>query len=126
EICIVAENLDLKPPHNVIGQCEISNSTWDAAAHVGILGIIIKKKYRNLSIGRHLIDFAIRESKKLNNKEKILLSSFSTNERAIHLFKKLGFKVVGVRKKQFFMDSEYIDEVLMELWIDDYIDLGEF
>ncbi|MFX0144385.1 MAG: GNAT family N-acetyltransferase [Candidatus Hodarchaeota archaeon] len=121
EICIVAEKEDLKPPHNIIGQCEISNSNWDAASHVGILGIIVKEKYRNFSIGRNLIDLAIRESKRLNNKEKIILSSFSTNERAIHLFTKLGFKIIGVRKKQFLMESDYIDEVLMELWIDDYI-----
>jgi len=121
EICIVADNPDLKPPYNIIGQCEISNSNWDAAAHVGTLGIIVKQKYRNLNIGRNLIDIAIRESKRLNNKEKILLSSFSTNERAIHVFTTLGFKVIGVRKKQFLMDSNYVDEVLMELWIDDYI-----
>jgi len=126
ETCIVAENPDLKPPHNIIGQCEISNSNWDAAAHVGTLGIIVKEKYRNLTVGRTLIDLAIRESKRLNNKKKILLSSFSTNERAIHIFTTLGFKVIGVRKKQFLMDSNYIDEVLMELWIDDYINLGKF
>jgi ribosomal protein S18 acetylase RimI-like enzyme len=121
EICIVAENPNLKPPYNIIGQCEISHSNWDAAAHVGILGIIVNEKYRNLSIGRNLIDLALQESKRLNNKEKITLSSFSTNDRAIHLFKKLGFKVVGVRKKQFLMDSKYVDEVMMELWIDDYL-----
>ncbi|MFX1567319.1 MAG: GNAT family N-acetyltransferase [Promethearchaeota archaeon] len=121
EICIVAENPDLKKPYNIIGQCEVLNSDWDAAEHVGVLGIVVRNKYRNLTIGRNLIDFAIRESKILNNKKKIILSSFSSNKRAIHLFKKLGFEVVGIRKKQFLMDSNYIDEVLMELWIDDYI-----
>ncbi len=125
EICIVAENPNLKPPYNVIGQCEISNSNWDAATHVGTLGIIVNQKYRNLAIGQNLIDLAIRESKKLYNKEKIILSSFSTNERAFHLFTKLGFNVIGIRKKQFLMDSDYIDEVLMELWIDDYLNLGK-
>ncbi len=121
EVCIIAENRALEKPCNIIGQCEISNLEWDAAAHVGVLGIIIREKYRNLYIGRSLIDFAIRESKKLNNKKKIILSSFSTNERALHLFKKLGFRVVGARKKQFLMNSHYIDEILMELWIDDYL-----
>lgn len=121
EICIVAENPDLKTPYHVVGQCEILNSEWDAAKHVGVLGIIIREKYRDLTIGRNLIDFAIRESKKLNNKQKIILSSFSTNVRALHLFKKLGFEVIGVRKKQFLMDSNYIDEIMMELWIDDYV-----
>ncbi|MFX1260155.1 MAG: GNAT family N-acetyltransferase, partial [Promethearchaeota archaeon] len=106
---------------NIIGQCEISNSDWDAAAHVGILGIIVKKKYRDMGIGRELIKIAIKESKKLNNKEKIILSCFSTNERAIYLYKKLGFKIVGTRKNQFYMDSTYYDEILMELWIDDFL-----
>ena len=121
EICIIAENKTLKPPINIIGQCEISNSVWDAGLHIGILGIIVKKKYRDLGIGRNLIDMAIRESKILNNKEKIILSCFSTNERAIHLYKNLGFEVVGTRKNQFYMDSKYYDEVLMDLWIDDYL-----
>ena len=122
EICIIAEHSKLKSPFNIVGQCEISNSEWDAASHVGNLGIIVNKEFRDLGIGFHLIDYAVRESKKKNNKEKIILSCFSNNERALHLYKKMGFEVVGVRKKQFYMESEYYDEVLMELWIDDYLD----
>lgn len=125
EICIIAENPALKSPYNIIGQCEITNSDWDVAAHIGILGVIVKKKYRDVGIGKQLIDTAIRESKKLNNKEKIILSCFSTNERAIYLYKKLGFKVVGTREKQFYMNSNYYDEVLMELWIDNYLNQNE-
>ncbi len=121
EICIVADNLDLKYPSNIVGQCEITNVEWDAAIHVGHLGIIINKKYRDMGIGYNLIGAAIRESKKLNNKDKLILSCFSTNERALNLYKKIGFKVIGVRKKQFYIESEYHDEVLMELFISDYI-----
>ena len=121
EICIVAEHREIKSPYNIIGQCEISNSEWDAASHVGNLGIIVKKKYRDLGIGKRLIDMGIRESKRLNNKEKIMLSCFSTNKRAISLYKKLGFQVVGVRKKQFFIDSKYYDELLMEIFTGDYV-----
>ena len=125
EICIVAEISELKSPYNIVGQCEISNLEWEASRHVGSLGIIVTKKYRNLGIGTNLIDLAIRESKKLNNKEKIVLSCFSTNERAISLYKKLGFQVLGKRKKQFHMNSNYYDEIMFELWIDDYIEKHE-
>lgn len=125
EICIVAENLTFKSPNNIIGQCEIANLEWEAASHVGSLGVIINKKYRDLGIGEHLIDIAIRESKKLNNKEKIILSCFSTNKRAIHLYKKMGFKEVGKRKKQFYMNSTYYDEVMMELFINDYLKMNK-
>ncbi len=92
---------------------------------MGVLGIIVKKKYRDLGIGRQLIEMAILESKKLNDKEKIILSCFSNNYRALQLYKKIGFKIVGVRKKQFFMDSNYYDEVLMELWIDDFLNINK-
>lgn len=64
---------------------------------------------------------AIREAKKLNNKEKIILSCFSNNERALHLYERMGFRVVGVRKQQFYMDGGYYDEVMMELFIDEYL-----
>lgn len=121
EICIIAEARKLKSPYNIIGQCEISNSDWDAGLHVGVLGVIVNKKYRDLGIGAALIDTAIRESKKLNNKQKIVLSCFSTNERALRLYKNMGFREVGVRKKQFYMDAAYYDEVLMEIWIQDYL-----
>ena len=121
ELCIVAEIKTLKSSSNIIGQCEISNLEWEAAAHVGNLGIIVAKKYRDLGIGYNLIDLAIRESKKINNKEKIILSCFSTNERAIYLYKKLGFQVVGVRKKNFYMNSTYYDEIILELRIDDFL-----
>jgi RimJ/RimL family protein N-acetyltransferase len=120
EICIVAVHPKLKIPYNILGQCEISSLDWDAATHVGSLGVIVQKKYRDLGIGFHIIDMAIREFKNLN-KEKIILSCFSHNKRALYLYKKLGFKIIGTRKNQFYMDSTYYDEILMELWIDDYI-----
>ena len=120
ELCIVAIHPTMLSPYNILGQCEISNLEWDAATHVGSLGIIVQRNFRDLGIGFNLIDKAIRESKRLN-KEKIILSSFLDNERALFLYKKIGFKTTGIRKKQFYMDSSYYDEVLMELWIDDYL-----
>jgi len=124
EICIVAIHPTMASPYNILGQCEISNLEWDAATHVGSLGIIVQKKFRDLGIGFHIIEMAIRESKNINHKEKIILSCFSDNKRAIHLYKKMGFKIVGRREKQFYMDSRYYNEVLMELWIDDYLNMN--
>ena len=121
EICIVAVHPNLKKPYNILGQCEISSLDWDAATHVGSLGVIVQKNYRDMGIGFQIIDMAIRESKNLNNKEKIILSCFSNNKRALYLYEKMGFNVIGKREKQFYMDSRYHDEILMELWIDDYL-----
>ena len=121
EICLIAKQTKMFGSDAVIGQVEISNLEWDAAAHVGSLGIIVKNKYRDQGLGYHLIDMAIKESKRLNKKQKLILSCFSNNERALHLYKKVGFKIIGKRNRQFFMDSKYYDEILMELWIEDYL-----
>ena len=47
EICVVAEITNLKSPYNIVGQCEISNLEWEAATHVGSLGIIVSEKFRD-------------------------------------------------------------------------------
>jgi len=107
ELCIVAESPNFKTPLDILGQCEISNLEWEAAAHVGSLGVIVRKNFRDLGIGRKLIDLAIRESKRLNHKEKIILSCFSSNERGLHLYESMGFKRIGLRKNQFFLNSTY-------------------
>ena len=121
EICLIAKRPKLFGSDAVIGQVEISNLEWDAAAHVGSLGIIVKKKYRDQGLGYQLIDLAIKESERLNKKQKLILSCFSNNKRALHLYEKMGFKVIGIRNRQFYMDSSYYDEILMELWIEDYL-----
>ncbi len=121
EMCIIAENLDLKSPKHIVGQCELSNLQWEAATHVFNLGIIVRKEYRDTGIGRLLIDIAIREAKRLHNKEKIILSCFSTNKRGLYLYESMGFKKIGVRKNQFYMNNEYYDEVLFDIFLDDYL-----
>jgi RimJ/RimL family protein N-acetyltransferase len=46
---------------------------------------------------------------------KIILSTFADNEKAIQLYKSLGYRIVGVRKSHFNMPKGFIDEVLMEI-----------
>ena len=122
DLCVVAQIPDARTPDNIAGQCEITDPEWDAAAHhVGILGIIVREDFRGLGLGEILIDYAIRESKKLKNKTKIILSCFSTNKIALSLYKKLGFEKIGIRKKQFYMNDQFYDEVLMEIFIEDYL-----
>lgn len=115
-LCLVAVDEKLKESKNVIGQVTLEDIQWEASEHVAVLGIIIRKKYRNQGLGNELIKYSLVEAEK-KGKEKVILSVFATNESAIHLYKNLGFEVVGIRKKHFYMDHRYIDEVLMEIWV---------
>ena len=53
----------------------------------------------------------------LNN---IDLSVFDFNERAIHCYKKVGFKEYGRRHKAYYVNNEYHDIIYMEILKDDF------
>lgn len=84
--------------------------------HVGEIGISIDAKYRNVGIGSKLFEYTIDWARKRNYK-KLCLSVFSSNTKAIHLYKKYGFEEEGRRRKQFKIGNEYVDEILMGLFL---------
>jgi ribosomal protein S18 acetylase RimI-like enzyme len=113
DFCLVAASND-----RVIGQVTIETSTeWDGIEHVGLLGILVHPEFRNMGVGQSLIEEACDEAKR-RGKKKIVLSVFHTNPRAISMYQKTGFDVVGVKKCQFFVDEKYVDEVVMEKFLD--------
>ncbi|NMC04255.1 MAG: GNAT family N-acetyltransferase [Candidatus Lokiarchaeota archaeon] len=117
DFCLVAVLKGHDGSSSVIGQVTIETSTeWDGIEHVGILGILVHPDYRNIGVGQALLDEACKEAKR-RGKSKIILSVFHTNPRAIALYKKVGFEIVGVRKCQFWVNDAYVDEVLMEKFL---------
>jgi len=111
-IVIVSETED----GHVVGQCMIEHVGWDAAYHVGDLGIIISPEYRDLGLGKSLIEEALNVAEE-KGFEKVCLSVFHTNTRAISLYEKMGFRKVGYRDRQFKLDGNYYDEILMDMSI---------
>lgn len=83
-------------------------------SHTGSIGMMIEKKYRNSGIGKLLMK-GILDWAELNPLiEKVSLGVFSTNERAIALYEKMGFTEEGRKVKEFKMENgSYIDDVLM-------------
>lgn len=111
EIILVAE-LD----GTVVGHVSLQPEEWQTSEHVAVLGIIVKKGYRNIGIGRALI-LAAFDAALVVGYQKITLSVFANNDRAIALYTKMGFRQVGRKEKQFYINKEYIDEILMEKFL---------
>lgn len=101
----------------VVGHCLIERDDWDAAKHVGNLGIMVAAEQRGKGVGDALITEALKRACE-EGFEKICLSTFNTNLNAIQLYEKHKFQIIGIRKRQFKMDGEYKDEVLMDLMLD--------
>lgn len=66
---------------------------------VEITNIVTKKSERKKGIGKHLLDKLIQMAFELS--KDISLEVNEKNEAAINLYKKAGFKDVGIRKKYY-------------------------
>jgi len=75
-------------------------------------GVAIQAGWRDAGLGRAMME-RVLEWMRDRQFRKACLSVFSTNARAIALYRKLGFEVEGVRKRQFRVRDTWVDEVLM-------------
>ena len=63
-----------------------------------------------------LIDFIFNEC----NMEKVKLSVYEFNTRAVACYKKLGFKEEGRLKKELYREGKYGDVILMAVFKEEY------
>lgn len=106
--------------HNgiIIGFINFSNGNRRRNKHVGEFAISIMKAWRNKGIGTSLLSTLIDWATLHPFIEKINLLVFHTNERAIHVYEKLGFEKEGIQKgENKHPDGTYIDDVLMAYWV---------
>lgn len=96
----------------VVANSEISRGMSEYEKHTGNIGIAIKDGYRDLGIGTEMMNVLIEQSKTLGISV-LILTAFASNERAIHVYKKVGFTVAGSIPKRFFKAGKYIDELVM-------------
>ena len=98
----------------LVGGASIHRQT-DKHGHVASYGIFIGKNYRNLGLGTLLTKEFVEIAKK-QELEILRLSVYASNERALHVYKKCGFREAGRLTNGIkFLDGTYTDEILMEL-----------
>ncbi|MGY5874859.1 MAG: GNAT family N-acetyltransferase [Candidatus Thorarchaeota archaeon] len=95
------------------GHLTLQPEEWMASDHVAKLGVIVIAKYRNVGVGRALMECAEKTALE-QDYEKIILSTFHDNDVASALYDSLKYQKVGLRTRHFKMPSGYIDEILME------------
>ena len=72
-----------------------------------IMNIVVKKDYRNKGVGLILLKHLINISEKLNM-NCINLEVNENNLPAIHLYEKVGFKKIGIRKNYYKQENALI------------------
>jgi RimJ/RimL family protein N-acetyltransferase len=84
------------------------------------IGADIHKNFTNSGLGyksyKKFIPFLFKKM----DLHKISLEVLSTNERAIHLYKKIGFITDGIKRDEIFKNGVWIDSIIMSILSDEY------
>jgi RimJ/RimL family protein N-acetyltransferase len=100
----------------VIGAADCHGGTFPKDRHVGGIGIAIQDGWRGVGLGRRMME-RLLEWMRERGFSKAELAVFATNERAIRLYESLGFTREGIRRRHVRIRGEYVDEILMGLWL---------
>jgi len=76
------------------------------------VGISVSKNHRGLGIGYEMMRTLMRESRRAGLKS-LQREVFANNARAIHVYEKAGFRLVGKIPKKIHRDSRFFDIILM-------------
>ena len=99
--------------NQLIGSSEVTLKD-KVKAHVGSFGITIDPDFRNLGIGKKLMDLVISESiKNIPNLKIIELEVFGNNSIAKKLYEKFGFVEFGRLPEGILHRNKYVDAILM-------------
>lgn len=102
----------------IAGSCSIStNEKRVRSLHFGELGIVVLKKFWGFGVGYNLMEEAVRYGKEAGLR-KINLDTRADNEKAISLYKKLGFKEEGIITRGTIINGEFYNLLVMGLEID--------
>ena len=124
----VAGNLAAGSPHfvaddggRIIGWCDLRRETIPIYAHEGMLGMGVADGYRGRGIGRRLLQTTLDASRAAGF-ERVSLSVYAKNVRALALYRSAGFLVEGTRVRGKKQDGEYDDVLMMACFCQEHGD----
>ncbi|MBU3144045.1 GNAT family N-acetyltransferase [Clostridium sp. CF012] len=97
----------------VVGVASLSVNKSNRERHSGSIGLMVSRDYQREGIGRALMNNLIDIGDKWLMLIRIELGVFTDNERAINLYKSLGFEIEGTKKYAIIRNGKYDDEYLM-------------
>ena len=81
--------------------------------HVGSVGIFVHTDWQNKGVGTALLKTVLDLADNWLMLVRVELEVFADNDRARHLYEKLGFELEGRRRMAVVRDGAYIDELML-------------
>ena len=102
----------------VVGHAFLEPLSLAATSHVVRLTIAVHEGHQRQGVGRALMNELLSWAQSNPRVEKVELQVRSSNERAITLYRALGFDEEGRKTRRLKLGpSEYLDDVYMALWV---------
>ena len=102
----------------VKGFLTVTGGMLSRMRHTGKLEIMIDRHARGHGLGRALMQACMQWARNNPSIEKLGLSVFTSNERALQLYRDMGFEEEGRRVREYKMrDGTYRDDVLMYCFV---------
>lgn len=83
--------------------------------HTVMLGISVAKEWRNRGLGTALMKESVSWCESNLLIKRIELEVFGDNDRALHVYEKLGFVQEGVRREAFLKNGRFVDSIMMAM-----------
>ena len=85
---------------------------------VADFSVYVERSARGTGVGGALLAALVAEARRLGY-HKLVLAAFPSNEAGIRLYRRFGFREVGVYREQGVLDGRWVDTIVMELLLDD-------
>lgn len=79
----------------IVGAMSITGGNKDRTKHVGLIEVFVDQSFRGLGVGRSLMEAGIFWAEQNPILHKLALHVFEDNERAVEMYRRLGFGVEG-------------------------------
>ena len=97
---------------NIVGFLWAERGFANRIKHSACIVIGVLKDYRGKEIGSKLFE-ELEKWALENTITRLELTVMTHNERALRLYKKMGFKIEGLKEKSLIVDGKYVDEYYM-------------
>lgn len=103
----------------IAGLVSITADFHERIRHIGQVFIVVKKAFWNQGLGRILLEEALDWAENNSILRRLELTVQVRNERAVHLYKELGFEIEGLQKRGAYLtEGIFLDVYLMGKLID--------